>query len=196
MKKQHILFSFLFTLAVISAGAQCKYGPRLAVGLSSLGGGNSGIAVQAGLFVNAELKDRMGIQGEVLYGIKNGNKDFTQVNSTGDKVLYTTKYSFTYIDVPIYGYVPLSKHITFLAGPLIGIVNKATERLTGPNVTGEAAEKRDIADTDAKLGFAAGLDFNMASPVRFGLRFATNGGDPFTGKSSFVGVTMAYYMDW
>lgn len=195
MKKSFITFICLFMFA-LHVNAQLKYGPRFSLGSSSLGGGNTSIGFQAGLFINAELKDRMGVQPEVLFSIKMGSQDGSYEDINGASVSIKTRYTFTYIDIPLYGYVPVSKHITFLAGPQIGVVNKATRITTGTGVSGSEAKRQDVQDTKAKLGIAAGIDFMLSSPVRFGLRFSTNGGSPFGGKSTFVGATMAYYMDW
>lgn len=194
MKKHIKIFVGLFLLVSVCS-AQLKYGPRVSLGSTSLGGGNTSFGFQVGLFINAELKDRMGIQPEVLFSIKNGSQDGSYEGSNGP-VKTKTRYTFTYIDIPIYGYLPVSKHITFLAGPQIGVVNKATQITTGSGISGDEAKRTDVAGTKAKIGIAAGIDFNLSSPLRFGLRFSTNGGSPFGGKSTFVGATMAYYMDW
>jgi hypothetical protein len=194
MKKIFATILVFVTLAG-SIGAQCKYGPRVSAGLSSFGGGNSGVGIQAGIFINAELKDRIGIQGEVLYSVFNGSKDVKSYDvASASYVTNTEKYHFVYINVPVYGFVHLSDHINFLAGPMFGIINKATEELTGPNITGDNTQ--DISGVKTKLGFAAGIDFQLSSPLRLGLRFSSNGGDPFSGKATFVGATMAYDMDW
>ncbi|MBL7931544.1 MAG: PorT family protein [Bacteroidia bacterium] len=194
MKKDIIIFVGLFLIASFCS-AQLKYGPRVSLGSTSLGGGNTSFGFQVGLFINAELKDRMGLQPEVLFSIKNGSQNGSFEGASGP-VKTKTRYTFTYIDIPLYGYVPVSKHITFLAGPQIGVVNKATQITTGPGISGDDAKRTDVAETKAKMGIAAGIDFNLSSPLRFGLRFSTNGGSPFGGKSTFVGATMAYYMDW
>jgi hypothetical protein len=194
--KRIIIATIISLFAISDFSAQCKYGPRISAGLSSLGGGNSAIGVQAGIFINAELKDRCGVQGEVLYSMFTGNTTSTFTDATGAKVTYKTKYNFSYVNIPVYGYVPLSKHITFLLGPQFGVVNKGSERLTGPGISSDSSQTQDIPDTKTKLGIAAGIDFNMQSPLRFGIRYSSNGGDAFKGKASFVGATMAYYMDW
>ena len=193
MKRSYITFVCLFVVA-LQINAQLKYGPRVSLGSSSLGGGNSSIGFQVGLFINAELRDRMGIQPEVLFSVKNGSQNGSYENAAGTTITTKTKYTFTYIDIPLYGYLPVSKHITFLAGPQIGVVNKATQITTGSGISG--AKRTDVEGYKAKLGIAAGIDFNLSSPLRLGLRFSTNGGEPFSGKSSFVAATMAYYMDW
>lgn len=195
MKKAIIIFASLFLFITVT-NAQLKYGPRVSLGSTSLGGGNSSFGFQLGLFINAELKDRMGFQPEVLFSMKNGSQNGSFEGANGQVVKTKTRYTFTYIDIPIYGFLPVSKHITFLAGPQIGVVNKATRITTGSGISGEDAKRTDVEETKAKLGIAAGIDFNLSSPLRFGLRFSTNGGSPFGGKSTFVGATMAYYMDW
>jgi hypothetical protein len=198
MKKLHIiLIVFLFTITSATF-AQFKYGPRIALGSSSLGGGSTSFGIQAGLFINAELRDRVGLQVEVLYSIKNGVDKYTHTNEvSGAKSEWKTKYSFTYIDIPFYFYFPLSKHITFLAGPQFCTINKATQATEGSGVPASETNKQSVSGTDAKMGIAAGLDFDLSSPIRFGLRFTTNGGEEaFKGKSTFIGATMAYYMNW
>jgi len=199
MKKINIIIALLVMLSATLSHAQFTYGPRVSIGSTSLGGGSSSIGFQVGLFLNAELRDRIGIQPEVLFSVKNGVNKFTVDNPNGSatKLERKTSYSFTYIDIPFYGYVPLSKHITFLLGPQFSSVNKATQKTTGDGLSGTATDRVDVdSELKAKVGIAGGIDFELSSPLKFGLRFSTTGGEPFAGKSTFVGITMAYSMDW
>lgn len=196
MKKIKILFITLLLLSASQLDAQLKYGPRVSIGSTSLGGGNSSFGFQIGLFLNAELKDRIGFQPEVLFSIKNGVNKFTVTDLNGVKQERKTSYTFTYLDIPIYIFMPISKHITFLIGPQISSVNKATQKTTGDGISSSDEERTDVEGTDAKMGFAGGIDFELSSPLKFGLRFSTSGGEAFSGKSTFVGATLAYSMDW
>lgn len=192
MKKTHIILAAILMLSITGLKAQFKYGPRVSIGSSSLGEGNSLIGGQVGLLINAELKDRFGVQGEVLFSVKTGYKDFKYTNAVGAAVTYRTLYTFTYIDIPVYGYFPLSDHLTCLLGPQLGIVNKAKSNTT----VGGVEVKEDIAGAKAKMGIAAGIDVNLKSAYKFGIRFSTNGGDALSGKSTFVGVSLAYLLKW
>ena len=194
MKK--ILFIAIVLLNTIFLQAQFKYGPRVSLASTTLGGGSSSFGFQAGVFINAELRDRAGLQAEVLFSVKNGVQKSTVTNASGGKNELKTKYSFTYLDIPIYLYFPLSKHINFLIGPQISSISKATEATTGTGVSAEDSKKKDVQGVETKAGFAAGLDFDLSSPIRFGLRYTSTGGEAFSGKSSFIGVTVAYYMNW
>lgn len=196
MKKSIILIIAIISLCFSTTHAQLKYGPRVGLGSTSLGGGSPSIGFQVGFFLNAELKDRIGFQPEVLFSIKNGVDKFTVPNISGGKDERKTSYTFTYLDIPLYLFVPISKHISFLVGPQISSVNKATQKTTGDGVSSADEERTDVEGAATKLGFAGGIDFELSSPVKFGLRFSTTGGEAFMGKSSFVGLTMAYYMDW
>lgn len=196
MKKFKILLIALVFLSALQINAQLKYGPRVSIGSTSLGGGSSSFGFQIGLFLNAELKDRIGFQPEVLFSMKNGADKFTVTDINGVKQERKTSYTFTYIDIPIYIFMPISKHITFMVGPQISTVNKATQKTTGDGISSSEEERTDVEGTDAKIGFAGGIDFELSSPLKFGLRFSTSGGEPFSGKSSFVGATLAYSMDW
>ena len=99
MKKITLLFVFAFFSSFLNA--QFKYGPRLSLGSSNLGSGSSSIGFQAGLFINAEIRDRSGIQFEVLYSVKNGVSKYTVPNSSGQSVERKDAYSFAYLDLPL-----------------------------------------------------------------------------------------------
>jgi len=193
--KKITLLSILF-LCALTAGAQFKYGPRFSLGSSSLGSGSSSLGFQGGLFLNAEIRDKSGVQFEVLYSVKKGAHKYKGTNAAGQSVDRKDAYSFTYIDIPLYFYFPLSKHIVFLVGPQFSVLNKATVQTSGSGVSTEEGKKRDVAGADTKAGIAAGLDFDLSSPLRLGLRFTTTGGEPFKGQSSFVALTAAYTMSW
>ena len=193
MKKTHIILAAMLMFSITGLKAQFKYGPRMSIGSSNLGEGNSLIGGQLGLISNGELKDRFGVQGEVLFSVKTGYKNFESTNPvSGSTATYRTFYTFTYIDIPLYGYFPLCDHLTCLIGPQIGIVNKAKSRTTYGNVD----VKEDIIGAKAKAGIAAGIDINLKSSYKFGLRFSTNGGDALGGKSTFVGLSLAYLLKW
>ena len=91
--------------------------------------------------------------------------------------------------------MPVSKHIIFLVGPQFAIVNKATKETSGSGVSTSDSKKQSVA-ANTGVGIAAGLDFDLSSPLALGLRFSTTGGQPFAGKSTFVGLTVSYKMDW
>lgn len=199
MKKLNKIFAVLVVLAALPIHAQFTYGPRVSVGLTSLGGGSSSFGFQVGLFLNGELKDRMGIQPEVLFSIKNGVDKYSVDNPNGSatKQERKTSYTFSYIDIPFYGYVPLSKHIRLLIGPQFSVVNKATRKTTGDGLSGSETDRVDVeGELKSDVGIAGGIDFELSSPLKFGLRFSTTGGEAFSGKSTLVGFTMAYSMDW
>lgn len=179
MKKNIILLTLLFSLA-FTAKAQLKYGPRVSFGSTSLGQGKSLVGFQLGLVINAELRDRMGVQPEILFSVKTASD---KPEGSSADVLYT----FTYIDIPVYGYVPVSEHITFLAGPQVSVVN-------GAKAT--AAGKEQTISAKSKVGFAAGIDLNLKSSFKFGLRYTTTGGEALSGKSAFLGVSAAYLLKW
>ena len=179
MKKIVILLAFMLSLS-IAVNAQLKYGPRISIGSTNLGQGKSLVGFQLGLVINAELKDRMGIQPEILYSYKTGT-----LKADGSST--STLYTFSYLDIPVYVYLPVSPHITFLAGPQLGVVNSAKSIVNGKDYT---------INAKAKLGFAAGLDLNLKSSFKFGLRYTTTGGEPLSGKSSFMGVSAAYLLKW
>src|SRR5687767_3920237 len=109
MKKTHLIILTCFLISGHCMNGQLRYGPRVGIGMSSLGGGNGSMGFQAGLFVNAELKDRMGLQPEILFTVKNGSQDLKIDNPNGNPLLWKKKYSFTYLDIPFYFYVPISR---------------------------------------------------------------------------------------
>jgi hypothetical protein len=196
MKKSSILIIAIMLMSLTQINAQLKYGPRVGLGSTSLGGGSTSFGFQVGIFLNAEIRDRIGFQPEVLFSVKNGVNKFTTTNAAGAKQERKTTYTFTYLDIPLYVFMPISKHITFLFGPQISSVSKATQKTTGDGVTSADEERTDVEGVDANIGIAGGIDFELSSPLKFGLRFSTTGGETFGGKSSFVGVTLAYSMDW
>src|SRR4051812_19692608 len=194
MKRSNIILGIITLFLITGVNAQFKYGPRVGLGMTTLGGGNAGLGLQAGLTINAPIRDRFGFTADILFGRKGGNEKYTvpisHVDTVNGKAQTTVTnydrkkiYHVTYIDIPVYFYFPFSEHISMLAGINMGIASGGTFKIKGDNLTEAEDKVVDITDLAGGIGITAGLDFASQSPLKIGIRFMTTGGEPFAGKS-------------
>jgi hypothetical protein len=165
----------IITLLFISTGTlfgQFTYGPRFGLGVATIENADAGFGMHLGVFINAELFDRFGVQPEVLFNIQTGSAEV----GTDD-----VKYNHQTIDVPILIFFPLSKHLRVLVGPMLSNITSSKREVDGT--------KDNTYAPEASSGFAAGLETDAFSKLRFGARYRNAG-------TSTIEVTASYTFDW
>ena len=190
MKKLYTLFVILALVSFAhNVNAQFKYGPRLGAGYSDLGVGDGGIGFYGGGFLNAEVWDNMGFQGEFLYNLRTDSKTITGV---------TFNYNAKFLDLPVYFYFPISNHIR-------GLVGLNFSKFLSGNCTYSSAGQSfdDKLSIGSGSGYAAGLDFHFDSPFKLGIRYNSTTGNsdasgiyPATAGSQTISITASYLLDW
>jgi hypothetical protein len=160
MKKVLSLIAFfsLFAVGVYAQGVSggLKLGLNLANQTISGNGFTSSPSfrpsIHAGGYLTLMLSGKLGVQPEILYsgqGAKNGN--------------YTLKVN--YITVPVLVRFNISDRFSLHAGPQIGILASAKQKL--------GSESSDIKDSfkSTDIGVAAGLAVDLPMGLNFGFRF-------------------------
>ncbi len=189
MNKNIIVIAALFIMLGSASYAQIDYAPVVGVGMASLDGMDNGINLSGGLMVRADFFDRAGIQIEPLVSLMNGKNE---INATDNE-----KITATYLMIPAYIYFGISPHIKLLAG-----LNFAPSLLSG-----ESTLTSGTVSTTTKLsaspgnGMAFGLEFDIESSFKFGVRYITVKGDEaamgsFSGATSSFLVSASYILNW
>ncbi len=208
----------ILALGLASTGlAQFTYGPKIGVNMAKFSGEKIMPGGQAGLFVNGEFWDRIGMQVDFLWTLK-GSK-FVNVDTlttvttntmTGAVTTTTSTATFThtqyyrFVDIPICAYFPISEHIRGFFGMQLSLFRSGHEKYTGPSGSTEG----DITGVTGQSSWMGGFDFKSNSPIILGVRFVSNkftkgaqqpsgGADKDKGISlnAFM-VNVAYRMSW
>lgn len=176
----------LFVTIANTAKSQFIYGPHVGVGVSTLGNNDIGVSAEFGMFIRAELMDRLGLQPEFIYSLKTGSREVT-----GPPIV-TTSYTFQYFEIPFLFYFPLSDHISIQVGPNFAFGLSGNEKTTSGNTSADAS-----VNVDAKSGIAAGFVFETGSRLKLGFQYRSTGdGETGHGESSTMIVTSSYLLDW
>lgn len=160
MKKALSLFAF-FSLIVVGSYAQgVSGGLKLGLNLANQTFSGNGYfsspsfrpSLHAGGYLTAMISSKLGVQPEILYsgqGAKNGD--------------YVLKVN--YITVPVLVRFNITERFNVHAGPQIGILASAKEKLQ--------SESNDIKDEikGTDIGIAAGLGVDLPMGLNFGFRF-------------------------
>jgi hypothetical protein len=200
MKKICNIAAILIAFLQFQSFSQIEYAPIIGIGTGTLNTYDAGISANAGLLIRADIFDRTGIQAEVMYSFITGK-------STDESVNPKSEYSMnaTYLNVPVFIYFGISPNIKLLVG-----YNIAPSFLSGKQKikAGSTTTETTLSGISSKGSFAAGLEFDIDSPLKFGLRYvaasAGEGGNPsgekaapvFDGKTSMVYVTCSYILNW
>jgi hypothetical protein len=212
MKKR--IFTILGILIATFSFAQLTYGPKIGIGAGRIANEMNVISpgFQGGLFVNAELDDRVGIQVECLYSLK-GNKHIYNEGLSGDSVFVRTNYRF--IDVPVSVYFPISKHLRGFLGPQLSWYRGSSQRYENNSVPIYEKKAKNNLNISGKLSFYGGIDFVFDSPIMVGFRIistkftqtsyglgdqdgSSSGGDDKENKKGLMQfmVQVGYRLDW
>lgn len=169
MKAKQLLFTALFLIASSVASAQFEAGVKAGFGAHWLPGtaldGTEAIrphnGYYGGVFAEYTIDDTFIIQAEALYASK-GHSD-KSVNG---------KYSrdLRYINIPLYFGYRLTRNISIMAGPEIGLLTGCTVIRDGEKTKG----KEGLNSFDAGIA----LQFSLAFSERVGLNL--NGNYSFT----------------
>lgn len=174
--KKIIIILFLF-ISTVSAYSQFTYGPRLGFGATTIENANAGFGMHAGVFINAEIFDRIGLQPEILFNFQTGSEEMDDgLGGTLD-----VDYQHQTIDVPILIFFPLSDHLRVLVGPMISSISSAKREVDG--------DEDDTYDPSVESGFAVGLETDTFSRLRFGARYRK-------ATTSSIEITASYTLDW
>lgn len=205
--KTKLLYIMTVLLSAYGLQAQMIYGPKIGVNTSRLANDNIMPGFHVGGFVNAELRDRIGLQVDFLWALK-GNKNILESTSTGtstSKVEITTTTYYRFIEVPLTFYFPISQHIRGFVGPQLNLYRKGHQTVEYPGTS-----KESNVSGNGKASIIAGFDFVFDSKVTFGLRFVSNkfttgasaspDGDgstePEATRLNSIMATIGYKMDW
>jgi hypothetical protein len=167
MKKR--FFTILGILMISLSFAQLTYGPKIGFGAGRIANDKNVLSpgFQGGLFVNAELDDRIGIQVECLYSVK-GNKHIYNAGLAGDSVTVKTNYRF--IDVPVSVYFPISKHLRGVLGPQLSVYRGSSQKYVHNSSPVYEKKEKNNLNISGKLSFYGGIDFVFDSPIMVGFR--------------------------
>ncbi len=216
MKNMKKILLLIAVLGLFSTGvAQFTYGPKLGVNMAKFSGDRMLPGGQAGLFVNGELWDRIGVQVDFLWTLK-GSKNVkenqvytvTQNTLTGnfDSTLSTNTTTHTsyyrFVDIPICAYFPISEHIRGFFGPQLSIFRGGHEKYVYSGKTTE----NDITGVTGQMSWIGGFDLKSNSPIIFGVRFVSNkfgigtkqsgAGDDNTKSLNAFMINLGYRMSW
>ncbi len=173
--KKIIIILFLF-ISTATAYSQFTYGPRFGFGATTIENVNAGFGFHAGVFINAEIFDRFGVQPEIIYNFQTGSDEQDAGGTTID-----INYQHQTIDVPILVFFPLSDHLRVLIGPMLSSISSSKREVDG--------DEDDTYNPEASNGFAVGLETDTFSRLRFGARYRQAG-------TSSIEVTASYTIDW
>ncbi len=185
--KKIILSIALTTLSFFSFSQYIDYGLRLNTGYSTLGDKHKGFAIDGGLYINADIKDRIGIGAEILLGgrfvVNSEERDVTSISSiTGNDI--TTKVTdrstviASNMNIPLYIYFPFSKHLTLELGGVLSSSGSGRET-TSSTESGSGTTKFKSILFNPKGGLLCGIKFRPNQNTEVGIRYmATSKGEP------------------
>lgn len=160
MKKVLSLLAFFSLIAVGSYAQGVSGGLKLGLNLANQTFSGSGItsspgfrpSLHAGGYLTLMISNKLGVQPEILYS--------GQGAKSGDNVL-----KFNYITVPVLVRFNISDRFSLHAGPQIGILASAKQKL--------GSESVDVKDgyKGTDIGVAAGLAVDLPMGLNFGFRF-------------------------
>jgi hypothetical protein len=210
---------FLLIIAAglsLSGWAQFTYGPKLGVNMAKFSGEKIMPGAQAGMFLNGELWDRLGVQVDFLWTMKGSKSEKTDtlttvttntmtgtVTTTTSTATATRTAYYRFVDIPICAYFPISDHIRGFFGPQLSIFRGGKQKAT----SGGQSSESDITGVTGEMSWTGGFDFQFNSPIILGVRFASNkftkgtqtsGTADKDAKQSLnaVMISLAYRMSW
>ncbi|MDH5365497.1 MAG: hypothetical protein OEW67_00800 [Cyclobacteriaceae bacterium] len=190
---KNLFFCVIIILTTSAVQAQYRYldyGIRGNVGLSSLEGSSKlGVSLGAGLFVNVDIFDRVGLGVDILPGLKTGKYEEIAGATTT-----THKYSFFVMDIVHYVYFPFSEHISFEIGKNLTSLHLSEKYII------DGKKQEGFSTTDALGGMLVGLKIQLSSSSEIGVRYIsskiTDGVYLNGGSSGVVSFTYAQDINW
>jgi len=194
MKK--LIISILIICAAFSVQAQYNfldYGVRASLGVSNLEGNSKiGASINAGLFIQVDVFDRIGLGFDLMPGLKTGKYE----QDAGTEII-DHKYTFFAMDGLLYFYFPISDNLSIEFGKNVFSTHLSEKY----KVDGKIQE--GYSTSEVKGGLIAGLKIQLSSSSELGIRYFTSkitetAGEGYLqgGRSGVFNVTFAQDINW
>ncbi len=120
-----------------------------------------------GAFAEIKVTDKFGVQPELLFSMQGLKQTLS-----GGGLSYEDEISLSYINIPIMAKIYVSEKFSLQAGPQVGFLIAATDKIT-TNITGLVSESKDSKDeyTSTDFGFNFGVGFQINKNISIDARY-------------------------
>lgn len=178
---------------------EVTYGVKGGLNVAKLIGGEKGFDARGGFhiggFVEIKISEKFYIQPELLFSQQGTKGTFTEFDGWQIYELEVTA-KYDYLNIPIMGKFAVTKEFSLLAGPQIGFLISAKQKVEVESTSLEIDVKDGLKKLDLGINFGAGYDFtnNLFAEVRYnlGLREIGKEAEVLVGKNGVIQISIGY----
>ena len=181
--KKIFLSVVVLAMTVVAANAQVRFGIKAGVNNSTLGGDaadfdgkKSNTGFNAGVYTNIPFSEHFSFQPELMYS---ANEGFEYRPNTNTEL----NYNLSYVNVPLMVQFKSDKGIYGEAGPYVGFLVSAKEKLNVGGTKTESDVKNSFKGTD--LGAGLGIGYISKSGLGIGARYNMGLANIYDGNAEY-----------